>query len=61
MKTPMNEPITMFKKQFNFLRMEDPDRAYCRKYGCKDSEAESRNEDTDLSAEPELEKQCEDD
>ena len=21
MKTPMNEPITMFKKQFNFLSM----------------------------------------
>ena len=41
--------------------MHDTDRAYCRKYGCKDSEAESRNEDTDLSAEPELEKQCEDD
>ena len=24
MKTPMNEPITMFKKQFNFLSMAVP-------------------------------------
>lgn len=23
MKTPMNEPITMFKKQFNFLSIAD--------------------------------------
>lgn len=31
MKTPMNEPITMFKKQFNFLSIAVPPSKLLRK------------------------------